>query len=88
MSTHDTLGREWARVDQVVVGSVLVPDGCFTSLIGGAEYVVLSDEHGLFLRASQPVEGSDFNIDFYLEGQLTGKTDDDKTHYVGLYFIR
>ena len=89
MSTHDSFGREWARVDQVKEGSILIPDGDFTSLVENQEYVVHADEHGLFLKGKYHSDGEiGTSVDFYLHGQLTGETDEDATHYIGLYLKR
>lgn len=75
MSTHDTNGREWAKVSEVKEGSIVVPDSDFCgSLAHTNEYTVRKDEHGLFLEA---VAGK-----HYLDGQIDHE---EGTHYVGLY---
>jgi len=74
MSTHDTNGKEWLRVDQAKAGVKVITDGGFTCMREGVIKTIYIDP-----KYGPTISCSDITHD--LDGQLN----DEGTHYVGLY---
>ena len=74
MPTHDVEGKEYARVDAVVEGNILIADGDFTCIHKGEKLVVGKSRDG---SLSIPCHDGEHGLD--------GQINDAGTHYVGLY---
>lgn len=73
-STHDTQGRPYAKLSELKIGDILVPDGSFTCIALGEQQIVQKDVHGLFIDC----HGDPSWDKHYLLA-------DDGEHLIGLY---
>ncbi len=72
--SHDTNGRPYAKSDNIVKGSIIIPDGGFSCMKAGTTKVVgISKDGSLCVQCSAG--------DHLLSGQL----DPTNTFYVGFY---
>ena len=79
LSGTDKAGRKYARVCEIVGGSVVEADDSFTCMQCGKQRPVHQNDNGLWVRCSS---GS-----HYLDGQLAVDPETREEFYLGLYKV-